>query len=73
MVGPWHTTVTAALRAGDLTTGDRDPIAIAPPTAHPTALLTGPPTDHIGADDRRAGRRISPDPARRVRWPMKAA
>ncbi len=62
-------TVTGALRAADPMTGDRDPIAIAPRTAPPIGLPTGLPTGHIEA----AGRPTSPDLARRVQRPMKAA
>ena len=62
-------TVTVAHHAGDPTTGDRDPIAIDPPTALPTGVPTALPTGPIEAADLRT----SPDPARRDRWPTKGA
>ena len=64
IVGPWHTTVTAGLRAGDPMTGDpmtagRDPTAIDLPTV--------PRIDRTGAD-----RRTNPVRARRARRRMRA-
>jgi hypothetical protein len=62
-------TATVAHPVGDPMTGDRDPIAIDPPTALPTGVPTALPTGHIVAADLRT----SPGPARRARWPTKGA
>ncbi len=66
-------TATVAHHAGDPMTGDRDPIAIDPPTVLPTGLPIGPPTALPTARIVAADLRTSQDPARRVRWPTKGA
>ena len=66
-------TATVARHAGDPMTGDRDPIAIGPPTVLPTGPPTVLPTVLPIARIVVADLRTSPDPARRVRWPTKGA